>query len=100
MYYQVRTRIVTEAAAIVEADSKNEARAKASAGMYTHLDDDMLFEDEIALQEENVLGVFVDDCELYDDGGEDDETDGYDEDEYVDNFDGEDEYEPPEYFSD
>ena len=93
-YFKVRTRSVINTDLIVEAESEGEAKAKAAAAMYTFLEDDMLFEDEMDLVDEEIRDVMIPDCEQYDDEEAPEYLDPYDE--------GclDDEGEPPEYFSD
>ena len=115
-FFKVRTRSVINTDLLVKAESEAEAKAKAAAAMYTFLEDDMLFDDEMELTEEEIRDVMIPDCEEYDEENSD-STDPY-EDGFFD--DGEDygneddpashktigvgvysgDYEPPEYFSD
>ena len=116
-YFKVRTRSVLNTDLIVNAESEAEAKAKAAAAMYTFLEDDMLFDDDIELADEAIRDVMIPDCEEYDDEENPDSLDPYD-DGFFD--DGEDygneddpashkatsvgvysgDCEPPEYFSD
>lgn len=92
-FFKVKTRSVINTDLIVKAESEGEAKAKAAAAMYTFLEDDMLFEDEMELTEEEIRDVMIPDCEEYEEESSDDldpyEVGACDED-----------YEPPEYFSD
>ena len=116
-FFKVRTRSVINTDLLVKAESEAEAKAKAAAAMYTFLEDDMLFDDDMELTEEEIRDVMIPDCEEYDDEENPDSLDPY-EDGFFD--DGEDygneddiasnkaigvgvhsgDYEPPEYFSD
>lgn len=116
-YFKVRTRSVLNTDLIINAESEAEAKAKAAAAMYTFLEDDMLFADDMELTDEAIRDVMIPDCEEYDDEENSDSPDPY-EDGFFD--DGEDygneddpaphkaisvgvysgDYEPPEYFSD
>lgn len=92
-YFKVRTRSVINTDMIVEAESEGEAKAKAAAAMYTFLEDDMLFEDDMELIEEEIRDVMIPDCEEYEEESPGD-LDPYDEGAC------DEDYEPPEYFSD
>lgn len=92
-YFKVRTRSVLNTDLIVNAESEAEAKAKAAAAMYTFLEDNMLFDDDMELTDEAIRDVMIPDCEEY----EEDSSDDLDP--YEDGACDED-YEPPEYFSD
>ena len=92
-FFKVKTKSVINTDLIVKAESEGEAKAKAAAAMYTFLEDDMLFENEMELTEEEIRDVMIPDCEEYEEEFSDDL------DPYEDGACDED-YEPPEYFSD
>ena len=95
-YFKVRTRSVLNTDLIVNAESEAEAKAKAAAAMYTFLEDNMLFDDDMELADEAIRDVMIPDCEEY----EEDSSDDFavcDACRAKTNFS---DYEPPEYFSD
>lgn len=94
--FHVRARSVLNVNMIVEAESEAEAKAKASAAMYTFLEDDMLFEEDMALVDEEIRDVMIPVCEQYDDEDSEDFA-VCDACRAKTNFS---DYEPPEYFSD
>ena len=91
--FKVKTRSVLNTDLIVNAESEAEAKAKAAAAMYTFLEDNMLFDDDMELADEAIRDVMIPDCEEYKEESSDDL------DPYEDGACDED-YEPPEYFSD
>ena len=88
-FFKVRTRSVINSDLMVSAENEAEAKAKSAAAMYTFLEDDMLFENDMELTGEEIRDVMIPDCEQVDAG-----------DPPISPYPYEDDYDPPEYFSD
>lgn len=89
MVYLISADVKINNTMVVEADSENEARAKASATLFTILDDAPMFPKEVIVLDTEVESVKVKDSS---------ENSGF-ADDFFDNDDDVD-YEPPDYFSD
>lgn len=90
MVYLISADVRINNMMVVEADTENEARAKASATLFTVLDDAPMFPKEVIVLDTEVESVNVKDSSVHSE---------FDDDFFPDEEDDEDD-EPPEYFSD
>ena len=90
MVYVISADVKINNTMVVEADSENEARAKASATLFTVLDDVPMFPEEVIVLDTEVESVKVKDSSEHNELCND----------FFPHEEDDEDYDPPEYFSD